>query len=95
MPHHARIGQRIESDIRAIARKGLLYGQDRMAGAVEMDQSAAVQRLGEPFGDAVEGCGVGLARALNQFDQAADVKIGHGCERSCEKGLARRVERIS
>jgi hypothetical protein len=80
VPHQARIGERVEPDIGAVARKRFLARQHRVAGTVEMNQAAVGERTGELGRHRVEGLLVGFCGLLGEFDQAADVKRGHGCD---------------
>ncbi len=45
VPHHAGVGERVEADIGAVARIGLLHRQHRVARAIEMDQTLVGERL--------------------------------------------------
>src|SRR5574337_328853 len=77
VPHDARIGERVEPDIGAVARECLLHRQHRMSGAIKMHEAMIGERICEGGGGALKRLLIGVGRALRDLDKAADVESGH------------------
>ena len=98
VPHRARVGQRIEADVAAVAGEGLLARQHGVPGAVEVDEPAVGECAGEALGDDVEVLVVCRPGSLDQLDEAVQVVVGHRVAPWCLVGgdqVARSDERIS
>src|SRR5574337_2233140 len=77
VPHDARIGERVEADIGAVARECLLHRQHRMPRAIKVDEPLVGERVGEDGGGALKGLLIGVRRALGDVDETVDIESGH------------------